>query len=137
MTKCFPKALALGLALLAAPAHARDIYECTFPIVANNMGYLPDLVIVSPSEDGMTASVVDAILNSETGGPIEVKIAEENDRKLSVSWTIMLQSTVNDYVNMYYRISVQKGNLRASLIGKPQGYSNDFTAQGTCRRTKT
>jgi hypothetical protein len=46
----------------------------------------------------------------------------------------MLQSAANDYINMHYRLSIQKGSLKASIAGKPQGYQNDFIARGTCKR---
>lgn len=130
----FTLSAAFALSALAAPAVARDVYECTFPEVRNNMGYLPTLVVMSRNPGEKTVSLVDAIIQSETGGPIDVKIAEENDRKLSVSWTIMLQSTNNDYVKMAYRLSMQKSGLSASLSGRPQGYSNTFSAQGKCTR---
>lgn len=129
-------AAAIVALLFAAPATARDVFECKFPEVGNNMGYLPSIVVVAREAGSDTASVVDPIIQSEKGGPIEVKIAEENDAKLSISWPIMLQSVTNDYVKMQYRISIRKGSLAASLSGRPQGFTNNFTAQGSCKRLK-
>jgi hypothetical protein len=122
--------------IVATPALSRDVYECSFPTVASNMGYLPDLVIVAHDPGSDTVTVVDAYIQDEKGGPIDVPIAEENDAKLSVSWQLMLQSVTNDYVKMYYRVSIQKRSLAASFSGRPQGYSNSFTAQGKCKRIK-
>jgi hypothetical protein len=127
---------AFSLVALASPALARDVYECNFPEVSNNLGYLPTLVVMSPNPDGVTATVVDGIIQAEKGGPIEVDIADENARKLSVSWAIMLQSSGNDYVKVAYRLSIQKSGLAASLTGRAQGYTNVFTAQGKCARKK-
>lgn len=124
----------LALTLLALPANARDVYECRFPPVANNMGYLPDMVVLARDGSGATFAVADSHIQSVNGGPIDVKIAEENAAKLSLSWPLMLQSTMNDYVKMQYRISIQKRSLKASLTGRPQGFANNFTAQGTCQR---
>jgi hypothetical protein len=78
--------------------------------------------------------LADAYIQSVKGGPIDVKVAEENAAKLSVSWPLMLQSQTNDYVRMQYRISIQKRSLVASLSGRPQGFSNNFSAQGKCKR---
>ncbi len=122
--------------LFAGPVAAGDVFECKFPGVGNNMGYLPLMVIVAHDAGSDTATVVDPIIQAEKGGPIEVKIASDNDAKLSVSWSIMLQSLANDYIKMAYRVSIQKGSLAASLSGRPQGFSNNFTAQGTCKRVK-
>ncbi len=119
---------------MTAPAIARDVYECNFPIIANNMGYLPDVVMLARETGSDTVSIVDGYIQAEKGGPISVKIAEENDAKLSISWPLMLQSNVNDYVKVQYRLSIQKNGLSASLSGRPLGFSNNFTAQGRCKR---
>lgn len=131
-----PAAAVAAALLFAVPAAARDIFECNFPEVGNNMGYLPLVVVIAREPGSDTALVVDPIIQSEKGGPIEVKISAENDAKLSLSWSIMLKSLTNDYIKMAYRVSIQKSSLSASLSGRPQGFSNNFTAQGTCKRTK-
>ena len=129
-----PTLAALALMLFALPAAAREVFECRFPPVGNNMGYLPEMVMMARHDAGDTFAVADSHIQSANGGPIDVKVAEENDVKVSVSWPLMLQSTMNDYVKMQYRISIQKRSLSASLTGRPQGFSNTFTAQGKCRR---
>jgi hypothetical protein len=133
MSCCFLLAV---LASVTTPALALDVYECKFPIVANNMGYLPDVVVMARETGADRVTLVDAYIQSEKGGPIEVKIAAESDAKLSVSWPLMLKSRANEYVKMQYRMSIQKSGLTASLSGRPQGFSNNFTAQGTCKRLK-
>jgi len=124
----------LLLAAVSIPASARDVFECRFPTIGNNMGYLPDTVVMARNEGSETVTVADAYIQSVKGGPIDVKIAEENDAKLSVSWPLMLQSRTNTYIKMHYRISIQKRSLSASLSGRPQGFSNNFSAQGKCKR---
>jgi hypothetical protein len=131
-----PFVCAISVLLLATPSLAREVYECKFPRVGNNMGYLPDLVMLARENGSDTVSVVDGFIQDVKGGPIELKVAEENAAKLSVSWSLMLQSSNNDYVKVSYRISIQKASLNASLSGQPQGYSNNFTAQGKCKRLK-
>lgn len=128
--------LGLVVVLSATAGHARDVYECSFPVIANNMGYLPDTVVLArdPGRDEVT--LVDPYIQAMKGGPIEVPIADETDAKLAVSWPLMLKSRTNDYVKMQYRISIQKSSLAASLTGRPQGFSNNFTAQGKCKRIK-
>ncbi|MBA3909962.1 MAG: hypothetical protein C0524_08740 [Rhodobacter sp.] len=119
---------------IATPSLAREVYECDFPARANNLGYLPDVVMMARETGSDTVTVVEPFIQYTEGGPIEGKIAEENDKKLSVSWTIMQESTVNDYEKVHYRVSVQKSSLSASLVGRALGYSNNFTSQGTCKR---
>ena len=129
-------ACAISVLLLATPTLAREVYECNFPKVGNNMGYLPDVVMLAREDGSDTISVVDPYIQGMKGGPIELKVAEENAAKLSVSWPLMLQSTSRDYVKVLYRISIQKSSLAASLTGRPAGYANNFTAQGKCKRLK-
>jgi hypothetical protein len=123
-----------ALSLCGLPAAAREVIECRFPPLGNNMGYLPDMVMMARHDSGDTFAVADSHIQSVKGGPIDVKVAEENDAKISISWPLMLQSTTNSYVRMQYRISIQKRSLSASLTGRPQGFSNTFTAQGKCKR---
>lgn len=122
--------------LLATPTLAREVYECNFPKVGNNMGYLPDVVMMAREDGSETISVVDGFIQAMKGGPIELKVAEENSAKLSVSWPLMLQSSNKDYVKVLYRISIQKSSLAATLSGRPAGFSNNFSAQGKCKRLK-
>jgi hypothetical protein len=131
----------LGIAVVlslgaAAPALAQEVFECTFPAVANNMNYLPEIVVIARAAGSDVATVVDPMIQHFVGGPIDVKIAAENDAKLSVSWQLMQKSIGNDYVNIAYRVSIQKSSLRASLSGKPMNFSNNFTAQGKCKHQK-
>lgn len=121
-------------ATLAFPAAAREVFECSFPEVGNNMGYLPQTVVIARNDDNETVTLADAYIQSVKGGPITVKIAEENTAKLSVSWPLMLQGATNQYVKMQYRIAIQKGSLSARLTGLPQGFANNFSAQGKCKR---
>jgi hypothetical protein len=120
--------------LLASPSLAREVYECNFPTVGNNMGYLPDVVMLAREDGSETISVVDGFIQSLKGGPIEVKVAEENTAKLSVSWPLMLKSRTNEYIKVIYRISIQKSSLAASISGRPAGFTNNFSAQGKCKR---
>jgi hypothetical protein len=133
--RLLPTALfTLALAVVADQASAKEVFECKFPKVGNNLGYLPDLVVMAREPGSDTVTLADAYIQSVKGGPIDVKVAEENAAKLSVSWPLMLQSQTNDYVRMQYRISIQKKSLVASLSGRPQGFSNNFSAQGKCKR---
>ena len=124
----------ISVLLIASPSLAREVYECKFPTVGNNMGYLPDVVMLAREDGSETISVVDGIIQAMKGGPIELKVAEENAAKLSVSWPLMLQASTKDYVKVLYRISIQKSSLAASISGRPAGFTNNFSAQGKCKR---
>jgi hypothetical protein len=124
----------LSIGLSAIRAAAQDVLECRFPTIGNNMGYLPDTVVLAYEPGNENVTVADPFIQSVKGGPIDLKIAEESAAKLSISWPLMLQSRTNTYIKMQYRISIQKRSLAASLTGRPQGFSNTFTAQGTCKR---
>jgi hypothetical protein len=126
----------IAVLFLATPTLAREAYECKFPIVANNLGYLPDVVMLAREDGSETISVVDGFIQSVKNGPIKVKVAEESAAKLSVSWPLMLKSTTNAYVKVFYRISLQKSSLAASISGRPAEFSNVFMAQGKCKRLK-
>ncbi len=119
---------------LATPTLGQDLYECKFPNKADNLGYVSPTLVLSRVPGGTTATVVDAVIQQETGGPIEVQIVEENDRKFSMTWIVKVVSPENDYMRIAYRLSVQTGSLAATLSAKPLGYLNNFSSRGSCTR---
>lgn len=121
---------------LAAPAAARDVYECAFPDTAANLGYLPPLIYVAPIPGKQVAEVVDGFIQHQKGGPIEGEIVTDTDSKLSVAWTFTHKSTYNEQIKVRYRLTVQKQGLSASLVGLPLNYAGSFNAQGKCKRQK-
>jgi hypothetical protein len=125
--------LALAFATLALPGFAQEIFECSFEQKPDNYGYLSPTLVLAREPDSETATVVDVVIQQEAGGPIEVKIAEENDRKLSMTWEVKVVSPENRYLRLSYRLSIQKSSLSATLSAKPQGYSNSFSARGACK----
>ena len=129
-------AAAIVVACSATPSLARDVFECSFPDTAANMGYLAQTVVLAREAGADTVTIVDPFIQAMEGGPIDKKIVEESDAKLSVSWVLNLKSTGNDQVKVHYRLSIQKGSLKASLAGRPLNYSNIFSAQGKCKRLK-
>lgn len=128
--------LAVALSSLAAPAVALDVYECSFQQNADNYGYLSPTLVLVREPGGDMVTVVDLVIEQERGGPIEAEIVEENDKKFSVVWEIKVVSPENDYLRLNYRLSIQKGSLGATLSAKPAGYSNQFSARGTCVRSQ-
>ena len=129
-------AAAVLVAFSVTPSLARDVFECSFPETASNMGYLPQTVVLARETGADTVTIVDPFIQAMEGGPIDKKIVDESDAKLSVSWVLNLKSTGNDYVKVHYRLSIQKGSLKTSLTGRPMNYSNTFSAQGKCKRLK-
>ena len=129
-------AAAVLVAFSVTPSLARDVFECSFPETASNMGYLPQTVVLARETGADMVTIVDPFIQAMEGGPIDKKIVDESDAKLSVSWVLNLKSTGNDYVKVHYRLSIQKGSLKTSLTGRPMNYSNTFSAQGKCKRLK-
>jgi hypothetical protein len=126
----------LSLSLLAQPALATDVYECSFADVGSNYGFIPLIAIITHDAETDAATVFDPIIKQEKGAPIAATVSANNKAKLSVSWSMMLGSGNGDYVKMAYRLSLQKASLAASVSGKPQGYINDLRAEGSCKRIK-
>lgn len=136
MTKFLLPAAMIAWAMTALPAHATDVYECTFAKLGSNYGFLPLIAVISHDPETDSATVFDPIIKAEKGAPIEAEVTANNKAKLSVSWSMMLGSGSGDYVKMAYRLSLQKASLAASVSGKPQGYINDLRSEGKCKRVK-
>ena len=134
--RLLPLAPVIALLVAATPARADDLYECTFPETAANLGYLAPVVQVAPTPGKQTARVLDGFINQIHDGPIEAGLASQTDRKLSVAWTITLKDTRSETVKIRYQLTIRKQGLSASLVGRPLNYSNTFTAQGECTLKK-
>jgi|GEM_PF-7005999 len=125
-------ALALAVSALALPAVAQEVYDCSFPNKADNLGYVSATLALAREPGADTVTVVDEVIQNETGGPIEVAIVEESDSKFSMVWTVTIRSPGNDFMRVKYRLSIQKKSLAATLSGKPLGYTNNFSSRGRC-----
>lgn len=121
---------------LASAGQARTIYECTFEDRGPNRNWLPTIVYVAYDPGSEEVQVSDPIIESVSGGPISVKPRTDNDARLSLRWTLMLESTAQNDFQWTYDFTVYKADNKAKITGTPRGYSDTLYAPGTCKVKK-
>ncbi|WP_298907134.1 hypothetical protein [uncultured Aliiroseovarius sp.] len=126
----------LMLAASAFPAFA-ETYDCSVDEAqsGNNKGIPPHIIVTH--KDGK-ATVIDGLIQTIVGKPIPAKIAVNNSKRITFSWTMsqVKGETGNGGPkrngNLVYRLTYQKGSGKTTVSMKPVGYANTFRAKGGC-----
>lgn len=126
-------ALAVILAMPEAGMAMQTTYICHLN-VPRSEGWIPDqMVIVHDVQTGQVV-IADPISNHFTGQPVAGRVARENDKRISFVWTLkgIRNSIGQTTVNFDYRASIGKSDGVITVSAEPSGYSNEFSARGTC-----
>lgn len=114
----------------AASAEPMRMY-CKF---AKSKGWLTEQFFFDVDAAGK-ATVVDPIVLHYEGKPIEAKVVENNGKRLTMIWNVVMRNKRGQVTRMAYRAAYLKGNGRISMTAKPSGYDNSFNGRGNCQRT--
>jgi hypothetical protein len=127
----------LPLVLAALPsiaAAAPTVYICDTG-TERTQSILQDQIAFAYDAASDTISVSDAVIVSETGGPIAAKINSDNTTRLVFTWTLKnLTNSTGQVVTLDYRAVFFKADNRFDLSIRPRGYDNSFQASGSCAR---
>jgi hypothetical protein len=95
---------------------------------------LQDQMAFAYNAESGSVSVSDAVIVSETGGPIDARVSSDNATRLVFTWTLKnLTNAAGQTVTLDYRAVFFKADNRFDVSLKPRGYDNSFMASGTCR----
>ena len=123
------------LALLATitcmgTAASAAVYDCDIDSKKHN--WLPTKLYVSHSSGSGTATVNDPLINHFNGKPMGARVKHDNDKRITWGWTLKTVSPKGQRANMVYRATYLKSSGKISIVANPNGYSNKFSASGTC-----
>ena len=123
--------LVIGFAATAANA---QVLDCAIEAGASQNGFITDRYIFEVDEASGTATVIDGVIQHETGKPIPAKLSA-NEKKTGLSWSLKLVSTTGKSVRMMYRASYIKATKTMQISVVPGGgeYAGGFEARGTCK----
>jgi hypothetical protein len=126
---CFVIA-ALPTMAVAAPA----VYVCDTE-TGRQQSILQDQIAFAYDAERGSVSVSDAVIVSETGGPIDANVSSDNATRLVFTWTIKdLTNSAGQTVTLDYRAVFFKADKSFDISLKPRGYDNSFMASGTCQQ---
>ncbi|NKB27174.1 MAG: hypothetical protein GKR99_06320 [Rhodobacteraceae bacterium] len=107
------------------------VYECDIDSKSHN--WLPVKLFVSHKAGSNTATVSDPIIHHFYGKPIGVRVKHDNERRVTFGWTVKAVNKSRQRANMVYRATYLKSSGKLSINAQPNGYSNKFSASGTCK----
>ena len=131
-------AIGLTLAALAAPVSAETlVLDCAFK-EQGSTGWIPPRVILSRDLTSNKVSVIDGIVQTVYGAPIEATIATENNVRTTYVWAIKgYTNATGQYLSQFqYRVTVPKSGKTVTISAVPVGYSNSMQGSGTCTATR-
>ncbi len=127
------------LAWVASPLAAAQLaYSCVLDVPVSE-AWVPAQVIVLTEDGSDKALVNDPIISHFLKTPQKARVVADNAKRITFVWSLpKISNGARQFTsNFEYRLSILKSSKQASIIAKPLGYSNNFTAQGTCRIAPT
>ncbi|NNE87880.1 MAG: hypothetical protein HKN27_07365 [Silicimonas sp.] len=131
----FPFRNILSAMLIALPAasFAKPVsFQC---LMTSNEGWIAEQIFLEYDSESNSSRVADGVILHFEKKPIDAKILEDTDKKLVVSWNVVVQSR-GQTTKMAYRLAHFRKNGKVIVNAKPHGYSNTFVSRGKCRATK-
>ena len=125
--------IALFSAIIGCSAGAASaaLYECDIDPKSHN--WLPTKLLVSHTARSKTATVNDPIIQHYNKKPMGARVKHDNDKRITFGWTVKTISPSGQRANMVYRATYLKASGKLSINAQPNGYSNKFSASGTCK----
>ncbi len=130
--RLFPIATACLIALAGA-AHADKIgYQCAME-GTQKRGWIQSLIFIAHDLDNDRVVISDAVtLGSNNGQPVEGRLLVNNDRRMTVRWSVDVMARGNQKATMNYRATYVKNSGRVTVLAQPVGFANSFNLGGSC-----
>lgn len=129
---------ALGLAFLGmAGAAGAGVEKCVMQIGATQNYTIAPEILLSYDEASKTMEIYDGLIanfNKET--PIKVKLNSEKPNSRSFGWSLFMVNSHGQRTKMQYVASYFIDTKAIHVQARPIGYTNVYSAMGTCRAVK-
>jgi hypothetical protein len=123
---------ALFFSVIPAAAQAL-VLECTLPQTNSGGGYLTETYVLQYDEGAGKALASDGLIMYVHDAPIEAKVSEDTNKKLVLSWALVLTNNSGQQTNMRFRAVYFKDTRQITIRATPGGYDNSFEARGNCK----
>lgn len=123
---------AAALVLGAAGAEAK-ILDCKIAVNAGHNGWVPDREVFDYNVEAGTATVLDTMTQTYSGGPIAVKVGGKTQKKVAFDWSVQMTSNTGKQVEMLYHAAFYNDNNKMVIRVTAPGYSDKYEARGVCK----
>lgn len=106
---------ALVLSGLLTGSASAEKYQCNFPPATFMLA--PQVNVALDEKSSGSAVVLDGVIQQTYGGPIQARVTNNTDRRLTVKWKVSLNSP------LFYTVSILRPGLQADLqLNNPVTY---------------
>jgi hypothetical protein len=122
-------------ALFCLPSSASALtLECKVPETNAGGGYITELYVFEYNESSGEAIVADGWIMHLHDAPIAARVSEDTNKKLALTWNLIITNSSGQNTKMQYRAVYYKGNKELVVRGTPGGgYGGDFEGRGKCK----
>jgi hypothetical protein len=131
------KIAVLLLSSLVASVAQAETLECTMRPNSAAGGIVTEKYFFDYDASTGKAIGVDGWIQHYHDAPIPVRVSEDTAKKLVFSWNLTMSNNQRQPTKMQFRAAIFKNDNSITIRAVPGGgFSNDFTAKGTCQRAK-
>ena len=125
----------MGLALSAAQvAAAEQLYLCAVNDGQEDGNWISaDYAFVVDPETGMVVVSDPVILHFNKNQPIDAKLIAATPAKTVFTWSVLASNSAGQRTRMVYRAVLFTAGAEFSVLARPSGYDNSFSARGNCQ----
>ena len=116
---------------------ATQAAQTTYHCKVNNKGknIPPEEVVIGYDDKLQAVYIYDAYIAHFAGQPVAGEVSEDSAKKQVFNWSLHITNNRGQQTRMVFRAAIFKKDGKALISAKPHGYSNAFSARGTCRET--
>ena len=128
--------LILSLALMIF-GYQVQAAQTTYHCKVNNKGknIPPEEVVFGYDDELKAVYIYNAYIAHFAGQPVAGEVTEDSAKKQVFNWSLHITNNSGQQTRMAFRAAIFKKDGKALISAKPHGYSNAFSARGTCRET--
>jgi hypothetical protein len=97
--------------------------------------WIPQTLAISHTPSTGEVIVNDDMIMQFRGKPLAGKVAVDNKRRITFTWTIDgIEAGGGQSVRRFdFRATIQKGSHKISMTSQPSGFANVFGGRGACK----
>lgn len=125
----------LGLALAAGPvAAAEQLYLCAVNNGEEDGSWISaDYVFIVDPETKVVVVSDPVILHFNKNKPIDATLVAATPAKTVFTWAVFASNSAGQRTRMVYRAVLFTAGAEFSVLAKPIGFDNSFSARGNCQ----
>lgn len=120
----------------AAPLQAAEkVYDCSASFNTTR-GFIAPRVVFFVDADKGTVRVLDGIIQSVNGGPIDGVLRKRSDKVHRIDWRVDDMPSDAGGINVTYRANLNHVAKTYTMEAGVAGYDNDARGRGSCALAK-